>query len=174
MSGFLRARELGFTHAVLLDADGQHDLSDIPRFLSLARANPAALIAGRPLFDETAPTSRSVGRVISRLWAAVETGRPVIADPLCGFRVYPIEAALAARPLAQRMDFDNEIAVRMAWNGTPVVNVPTRVRYRTEDEGGVSHYHLLWDNVRMSWMHTRLACQSPYRLLMRLARGGLP
>jgi hypothetical protein len=54
------------------------------------------------------------------------------------------------------MDFDIEAAVRLVWLGVPVVNIPTRVRYLTPQEGGVSHFRMFRDNVLISWCHTRL------------------
>ena len=167
-TGFRVARELGFTHAVQVDADGQHHLEDIPRFLDAARARPEALILGQPVFDESLPPGRAFARRISTFWVNVETGGPVVGDPQCGFRVYPLEAALAARAGGNRMDFDLEIPVRMVWNGVPVVNVPTRVRYLAASEGGISHFQLFRDNLRISWLHTRLCLTAIGRWLRRL------
>jgi glycosyltransferase involved in cell wall biosynthesis len=162
-TGFAAARRLGFSHAVQIDADGQHDASDIARFIAEARAHPDALILGRPIFDETQPRARALARKLSVFWARVETGGPVIADPLCGFRVYPLEAALAADARGDHMEFDLEIPVRMAWAGTPVRNLPTRVRYLRREEGGVSHFQLGRDNARISWLHTRLVLERARR-----------
>ena len=46
MSGLEEANRLGFTHAVQIDADGQHDLVDLPKFLEQATNNPEALVIG--------------------------------------------------------------------------------------------------------------------------------
>ncbi|MEZ4452432.1 MAG: glycosyltransferase family 2 protein [Nannocystaceae bacterium] len=172
-TGFLRARKLGFTHALQIDADGQHCLEDIPRFLEVAAQNPDALILGAPIYDESAPRSRLVGRKITQFWTNLETGGQVIDDPMCGFRVYPLQAALAVGRTGDRMDFDIEIAVKIAWDGVRVINLPTRVRYFV---GGVSHFDMLWDNLRISWMHTRLCVHGKvfrpiWRLGRRLLRG---
>jgi glycosyltransferase involved in cell wall biosynthesis len=156
-TGFAFAHALGYTHALQVDADGQHMLEDIPRFLATARAQPEALVLGAPQYDHTAPKGRLIGRQITLFWTRVEVGRGVITDPMCGFRVYPLPAALAAPRTGDRMDFDIEIAVRMAWMGVPIVNLPTAVRYLAREEGGVSHFHMLRDNLRIAWMHTRLA-----------------
>lgn len=156
-SGFAFARELGFTHAVQVDADGQHALEDIPEFLALARSAPSALILGQPEFDASAPIGRRIGRQITIFWTNLEAGGGVIRDPMCGFRVYPLDAALrASRPCGDRMDFDPEIAVRVVWTGAPVMNVRTRVRYVPQSEGGVSHFKLFLDNWLIARMHTRL------------------
>jgi len=169
--GFEVAREMGYTHALQVDADGQHALDDIPRFLEHAAVSLDALVLGAPVFDGSAPRNRMIGRRITRFWTRFEVGGPVIEDPMCGFRVYPLDAAAATRSRGNRMDFDIEIAVRMAWRGVPIVNLPTRVRYASARAGGVSHFRLVGDNVRISWLHTRLVVQAIFvRLLGPIRR----
>jgi polyprenyl-phospho-N-acetylgalactosaminyl synthase len=156
-TGLEVALRRGHSHALQIDADGQHDIADVPRFLTEARAHPEALILGRPVFDASQPLARALARRISVFWVCVETGgHRVIEDPQCGFRVYPIAAALAARARGDHMEFDLELPARMAWAGTPVRNLPTRVRYLSRDEGGVSHFDVVRDNLRIAWLHTRL------------------
>ena len=174
-TGFEAARALGYTHALQVDADGQHDLGDLDRFLGVARDNPAALVLGYPVFDESVPRGRLIGRQITVFFTWLETCGRVITDPMCGFRVYPLDAAItASRGTWNRMEFDIEIAVRMFWGGAPIVNLPTSVRYFRKDQGGVSHFHLWRDNCRISWCHTRLvtlailrALSWPFRKLFR-------
>ncbi len=167
--GFAFALERGFTHALQIDADGQHCFEDIPRFLKAAETHPETLILGCPVFDATAPKSRLRGRKISIFWTTLETGgRQVIDDPLCGFRVYPLRAAVDADARTDRMEFDPEIAVRIAWGGTPVLNLPTKVRYLAAGEGGVSHFRPVHDNVMMSMMHTRMVLELIGRKLRAL------
>ncbi len=168
--GYRLAAQHGFTHAVQLDADGQHDPGDVPAFLAAARRRPGALILGAPRFDRTAPPSRRYGRLLSCFWVWVETLSFDVADPLCGFRCIPLEPAvrlLARTPLGEHMDFDPEIVVRLMWAGVPVATVPTRVRYFPN---GLSHFHLLRDNARISWAHTRLVCGMLARLPVLLWR----
>lgn len=163
--GLRAAHALGFTHAIQIDADGQHDLEDLPRFLAAAAGDPGALVLGCPVFDAGAPASRVRGRKISRFWTDVETGGRTIADPLCGFRVYPLDAAVRAGARADRMGFDPEIAVRMVWLGSRVVNLPTRIRYLSAEEGGVSHFRMFRDNAEISWTHARLCAGALLRLV---------
>jgi len=158
--GFEVARTMGYTHALQIDADAQHTLQDIPRFLEAAVARPEALILGAPVFDESAPRNRLIGREITRFWTRFEVGGSIIGDPMCGFRVYPLDAAIAADSRGNRMEFDIEIAVLMVWRGVPAVNLPTRVRYLPARAGGVSHFRLFRDNVRISWLHTRLVIKA--------------
>ena len=163
--GLRFAAELGFTHCLQIDADGQHDAGDIPRFLEASRTRPDALVLGQPMFDGSAPSLRRKARLISRFLTDLQTGKRVIQDPLCGFRVYPLELANRIEGCGDRMDFDIEIAVRMIWNGCPVVNVPTLVRYLTAAEGGVSHFRMVRDNLLISWAHTRLCSGALARLM---------
>lgn len=165
-TGFRVAKRLGFTHAVQVDGDGQHDLTRIPAFLALARQHPEALILGSPVFDRTLNKGRYYGRLVTRFWNYVEVLGPTIADSMCGFRVYPIEAALAANARGNRMDFDVEIAVRMVWNGVRVINEPVPVRYLSAEQGGISHYQGFKDTMRISWTHTKLMWEAVFKVLL--------
>jgi glycosyltransferase involved in cell wall biosynthesis len=165
-SGLLAAQALGYSHALQVDADGQHDLDDIPRFLAAASEAPANLVLGQPLFDASIPAARRHGRRISVFWVAVETFGRKVGDPLCGYRVYPIAAALRANARGDRMDFDPEIAVRMVWQGVPVTHIATRVRYIARADGGVSHFQGVRDNLRISALHTRLVFEAIGRALL--------
>lgn len=155
--GFAAARADGFTHAFQIDADGQHDLSEIPRFLEAARRSPESAIVAYPVYDETVDVLRNRARRFTQLWVDLEVGeKDLIRDGMIGFRVYPIEAALATRTRSNRMAFDVEIAVLLARRGVPIVNLPVGVRYLRAEEGGVSHFQPFRDNLHMTWMHTRL------------------
>jgi glycosyltransferase involved in cell wall biosynthesis len=169
LTGLLAAEERGFSHAIQIDADGQHDPDDIPRFLEASRTEPRALVMGQPIFDATAPRLRLWARRISVFWCRVETWSRRLGDPLCGYRVYPVGATLKSAFRARAMDFDAEAAVRLVWGGTPVAHVPTKVRYLTAGEGGVSHYRPLVDTFYISWMHARLTLTAIFRLFASLA-----
>jgi glycosyltransferase involved in cell wall biosynthesis len=168
--GFALARDLGFSHAVQVDGDGQHDLARIPAFVALAEQNPDALILGCPVYDHTLNKGRYAARLVTRFWNYIEVMGPTIGDSMCGFRVYPIASALASGTRGERMDFDIEIPVRMVWNGVRVINEKVPVRYLTADEGGISHYQTFWDTARISWTHTKLVCEGLFRLLSWPAR----
>jgi glycosyltransferase involved in cell wall biosynthesis len=165
ITGLREAARLGYTHAVQVDADGQHDIDDLPVFLARAREHPSALIAGEPRFDASVPRGRLYARYLTHIWVWINTLSFAIKDSMCGFRVYPIEQTLAVITpgIGQRMDFDPEIAVRLFWADVPVIHVPTAVHY---PQDGVSHFDLLWDNVRISLMHARLF----FGMLRRLPR----
>lgn len=156
-TGLERARELGYDHAFQIDADLQHDLARVPAFLAASAAQPAALVLGYPEYDRSAPAGRLIGRRITTFWVGLEVGRRArVVDAMIGFRVYPIAAALGARPRSRRMGFDVEIIVRMARGGTPIVNLPVGVRYPEPGEGGVSHFRPVRDNLAFCLLHARL------------------
>lgn len=170
MDGLTRAAQRHFTHAVQIDADGQHDARDIPCFLAAARSHPQALILGSPRFDETVPMDRLVGRQITRVLVWLTTLSFGIADTMCGFRCYPLDAAillLQKHDLGRRMDFDPEIAVRLYWEGVRVINVETPVTYPAK---GLSHYDRLHDNVLMTSLHVRLLALMMLRMPIDLWR----
>ena len=168
-TGYRLAWEHGFTHALQLDADGQHAAADVPRFLAAMEQEPRALVLGAPRFDETAPRSRLYGRQLSRAMVWLATLSFDIEDPLCGFRGIPLAETLevlAAAPTGDHMEFDPELVIRLHWAGVPVRNVPTRVVYR---RGGLSHFDAVRDNARLSAVYAR----SLGGMLARLPRSGL-
>lgn len=159
LHGLRLAAAAGFTHALTMDADGQHPASLIPDFMALSQRHPKALILGRPIFDETAPLIRVLGRKLSNWWTTVETLGAGRFDSLFGFRIYPVEPLRRIMEESRWMrgfDFDAEAAVRLCWHGFQPISVPAPVRYLRADEGGVSHFHYGRDNVLLIWMHLRL------------------
>jgi len=173
--GLREAAARGYTHALTMDADGQHPADRIPAFMTASQHDPAALVLGRPVFDASAPRIRVVGRRVSNFWANVETLWAGIGDSLFGMRVYPIRSLLGvmeAHRWMRRFDFDVEAAVRLVWQGLEPVNLDTPVRYFRPEEGGVSHFRYGRDNLLLSWMHTRLflgfVLRLPGLLLRRL------
>jgi glycosyltransferase involved in cell wall biosynthesis len=168
------AQAMGFTHVLQVDADGQHDLRDIPDFLARAQENPRALIAGSPVFGPDIPAVRLHGRKLTTLVTALEAGSLSLPDAMCGFRVYPLAAILSLGRMGKRMIYDPEVLVRASWAGIPIVAVPTRVRYLSADEGGVSHFRMLQDNVINVCVHGWLVLQAPLRWLLRAMRKKAP
>jgi len=170
MHGMREAMALGYTHALQIDADGQHDANDVPKFIAAGARYPEAVICGKPIYDESVPKGRLYGRYITHFWVWVETLSFDISDSMCGFRLYPLPATRALIDsclIPTRMDFDIAIVVRLAWHGLSFINIPTRVTY---PEDGVSHFDVLRDNVRITKMHTGLFFGMLARLPMLLQR----
>jgi glycosyltransferase involved in cell wall biosynthesis len=169
LDGLQEALRQGFTHALVMDSDGQHPADRIPVFMAASAAQPEAMVLGDPIFDASAPAIRVKGRRISNWWANCETLWAGIHDSLCGFRVYPIGALVREMRSSlgmRRFDFDVEAAVRLSWRGVPAVNLSAPIRYFSAAEGGVSHFNYWRDNVLLSSMHARLF----FGFLVRLPR----
>lgn len=159
-TGMDAARALGFTHAFQVDADGQHDLAEVPAFLAAAARDPEALVLGYPVFDASAPRARRLARHFTSFWVGLELGSwRAVRDALVGFRVYPLAAMARVPRVADRMGFDVEAAVRLVRGGARPINLPVAVRYLKAEEGGLSHIRPFRDNVAFSLLHARLCIE---------------
>lgn len=166
IAGIKKAHALGYSHAIQIDADGQHDLKALPNLLKQAEKYPSALISGYPIYDQSVPKGRLYGRYITHFWVWVETLSFSVKDSMCGFRAYPVVntmAVLQAGEMGLRMDFDTEIMVKLYWADCDVRFVETRVIY---PENGISHFDTFKDNVLISKMH----CKLFFGMLMRIPR----
>ncbi len=170
LQGLDAAAAAGFSHVLVMDADGQHPADEIAGFMAASVENPGAMILGRPVFDASAPLVRRLGRRISNLLVRWETAAD-IGDALFGFRVYPVAELRAVMQASRHMrgyDFDTEAVVRLCWRGVAVLNRAAAVRYFTQCEGGVSHFCYVRDNLRLAAMHLRLAGPALLRPFRRL------
>ncbi|HEY2558908.1 MAG TPA: glycosyltransferase family 2 protein [Caldimonas sp.] len=166
------ARGAGFTHALTMDADGQHPADRIATFMAASAAAPDAMVLGRPVFDASAPLLRVRGRRVSNAWTKLETLGAGIADSLYGFRVYPIAPlvdVMRGQAWMRRFDFDTEAVVRLAWRGVRPINIDAPVRYVRAEDGGVSHFRYGRDNALLTWMHLRLLLGFVLRLPLLVA-----
>ena len=156
ISGLKRAFQDGYTHAFQLDADGQHDLNTIPSLIELSKINDEKIVSGHPIYDQSVPFGRWLGRFITHFWVWIETLSFDIKDSMCGFRIYPLNPLLKSVNLDKvgtRMDFDIEILVRAYWAKIKVIFHPVKVTYPVD---GHSNFQVLKDNWRISKMHTKL------------------
>jgi len=169
-AGLKLAQAKQFSHALQVDADGQHVLADIPRFIEAMKKNPNALIIGAPIFDDDIPAIRKHGRKLTVAIVALEAGSLKLPDAMCGFRIYPVQPTCALGRMGSRMSYDPEVMVHAHWANIPFIIIPTQVRYLSAEEGGVSHFRMVRDNLLNVWAHTRLTLQAPIRWLLRWAK----
>lgn len=166
LAGLTAASIRGLTHALVMDADGQHPVAGIAEFMAVSQSRPAAMVLGRPVFGPEVPLERLYGRRITIGLVRITTLGAAIDDPLYGFRVYPVQPlldVLGPRRTGRRYDFDTEAAVRLFWSGVQPINLPSPVRYFTRAEGGVSHFHYLRDNLTLARMHASLLGEMFFR-----------
>ncbi len=177
IAGLRAAHTLNFTHALQVDADGQHDLSDVPRFLEAAAREPDSVICGRPIFDASIPRVRLVSRYITHVLVWLQTlSLTLVRDSMCGFRLYPVGSVLEVVDedgVGRRMDFDVELLVKLVWRGRTMRWIDTRVSYPSD---GISHFRMLLDNLLLAKMHLRLVggmiWRAPRLLVRRFSRAG--
>ncbi len=163
--GMHKANEMGLTHILQIDSDGQHDTKRVQHFLEKSKENPQAIICGYPEYDENAPKKRVIGRKIANGWIHFVTLSHDIVDAMIGFRVYPVKsyiALLEKNPvLDDRMGYDIDILVHLFWQGVPVISEAVRVFYPSD---GISNFRYFSDTMRISKTYTRLCIGMIFRL----------
>ena len=170
ITGLRYAAHIGMTHALQLDADGQHHWDDVAKFFQLSQQQPEAMVIGQPIFDASVPKKRLYGRYITHFWVWVNSLSFDIKDSMCGFRIYPLDTTIAVLNKAKfqpRMGFDSEILVRLKWEDVPFINIPTPVIY---PEHGISHFDAWRDNIGISKAHATLFIEMLKRLPQLLLR----
>lgn len=172
-SGFAKAAELGYTHSVTLDSDGQHYPEEVSKLVVVSRRHTDAVVIGaRVMTGEHVPKSSSFGRMFSNYWLKVATGIDV-GDSQSGFRVYPLRHVNRVTTWYSRFTYECEVIIRMAWGGCGILNTPVQVYYPPKAER-VTHFHPLWDNVRFSCLYlymnfSHLLIPLPHKRLVRRA-----
>lgn len=159
----------GFTHVITLDADGQHDPQDVPRFRERIWNNPGAIIIGRrDMSGPDVPGSSRFGRGFSNFWLRMACGMSH-PDSQSGFRAYPVSILRQVECTSRRYDFEIEILVRSVWAGATLDTVDISVRY-DEQARRASHFAPWRDNARISWLYTRLVTRNlmpwPHKVLI--------
>lgn len=169
--GILKAHELGITHVLQIDSDGQHDASQVPFFLEQSRMFPKAVICGYPEYDASVPASRLNGRKIANFWIHVVTFSFEIKDALIGFRVYPVEPYYSLLKhhavIDSHMGFDIDILVHLHWKNIKVISCPVNVSYPKD---GISNFRLVRDNLHISLTYARLCAGMIFRLPVLIFR----
>ena len=171
IDGIRKAHEMGLTHILQLDSDGQHDSGKAKHFFELSEQNPDAIICGYPEYSADAPKSRVNGRKLANGWIHIVTISSEIKDAMIGFRIYPVEAFIKMLHrtiyIDSRMGFDIEVLVRQFWQGVPVISEPVKVYYPAD---GISNYNYFTDSIRVSWVYTRLCFELLFRFPVLIFR----
>ncbi len=154
-TGFAKARELGFTHAVTIDADGQHFPADLPAFLRLVEEHPRAIVVGsRNLRADGMPSGNTFANKFSNFWFRLYTG-VAIPDTQTGYRAYPLDSLHGLHLLTSRYEAELELLIFAAWHNVPLIPLPIRVYYPPESER-VTHFRPVADFARISLLNTVL------------------
>jgi glycosyltransferase involved in cell wall biosynthesis len=171
--GFAKAAEAGFTHAITIDADGQHAADSLADFAFACQEQPDALVVGvRDLKAANAPWVRRLANMLSAFWFRFETGL-CLSDTQCGYRAYPLAVTKALRVNSERYAFELEILVRAAWAGVPLRTQSVQADYAAATSR-LSHFQPVNDLFRIFRLHARLAaqalCRTPWEARHRSSR----
>ncbi len=154
--GFEEALKQGFSHAITLDADNQHDPQIIPEFLKLSKENPESVIAGvRDFSSPEIPPKRKFMNKFSNFWFKFETKMP-LGDTQCGYRLYPLALVKRLKLSCSRYAYEAELLVKTIWAGYTIIALPIPTIY-TEESTANSHYKPFKDTLLISLMNTKLS-----------------
>ena len=153
--GFRKAVELGFSHAITMDADGQHLATDLESFTQTTEKHPDAIIVGSRKFNNpNMPQGNVFANKFSNFWFTIQTGKR-LPDTQTGFRAYPLQKMGNMRLLTNRYEMELEILVRSAWRNIPIISQPINVFYLPKNER-LSHFRGGKDFFRISVLNTIL------------------
>lgn len=174
VAGFKKAKELGYTHAITIDADGQHFADDIPQLIEKMERCPQAIIVGcRNLTEKNMPRQNTFANQFSNFWFRLQTGIN-LSDTQSGYRLYTLSSLRGLSLITSRYEAELELLVFAAWAGVQICSVPVKVYYPPVEER-VSHFRPVYDFVRISILNTILCVAAlvygyPKRLLRSIKR----
>ena len=165
-------RQMGMTHLVTVDADGQHNPDDFRRFVPVMQRNPYAIVVGKRNFQAVnIPGLTRFGRNFSNFWFRLQTGHS-LGDTQSGFRAYPLVVLEQLKLREKGFAFEVEVLVKAAWAGVKLKEVDVSVYYPPANER-ISHFHVFRDNLRLTLLNTKLTLRSiapvPHRQILDLA-----
>lgn len=153
--GFKKAKALGYTHAITIDADGQHFADDIPCFIEGLKHNPEGFIVGcRNLTEENMPRQNTFANRFSNFWFRLQTGIN-LPDTQSGYRLYTLSSLKGLNLITSRYESELELLVYAAWAGVDITSVNVKVYYPPAEER-VSHFRPIYDFFRISVLNTVL------------------
>jgi len=131
-SGISRAGTLGVEYAILLDADGQHNPDEIPRFMAKAREADADMVVGNRLANPAnmpwlrLATNRVTSAVVSLL------ARRRVPDSQNGYRLVRLEFFKRFPLTTSRYEIESEMIIRAGRAGGRIASVPVETIYGAE------------------------------------------
>jgi glycosyltransferase involved in cell wall biosynthesis len=154
--GLKVALDMGYTHAIVLDADGQHLPEEIPRLLDAVWSKPNHLwVCVRRMQKGSTPKASRRGRSISNFWTTLN-GWQRCLDAQSGYRCYPIAPTLKLGCREDGYAFEMEVLVRASWAGLRISHLEVDVVYPKTGDDRVTHFDPVKDNVRASWLSFKM------------------
>jgi glycosyltransferase involved in cell wall biosynthesis len=140
------AKEKKYDWLLCMDGDGQHDPSDIPRFLERIQRNEADIILGnRQERAGRMPVHRQLSNGITSLIISLlinKTGR--IQDSQCGFRALRLSGLQTKWFKEKGFQFESELLIVLGRKGFALQHIPVGTRYGRQK----TRIHLFHDTLR--------------------------
>ena len=131
--GFRVAAEHGAEIFITFDADGEHDVYDVPRILSPIIEDTADIVIGER------PQSRHIGEYFFALYTRLRYG---IRDPLCGMKAYRRSVYDAVGYFDSMHSIGTELMIRGLRRGFRLVRMPITLHERAHDSS--RFYAMRW------------------------------
>lgn len=131
--------------AILLDADGQHDPSEIGKFVDAAEKERAGVVVGTRMGDVRRMPRVRLWTNQFTSWVTSKLAGQKIPDSQCGFRLLRRAVLKDLRPSTARFETETEILIQAGRSGHKIVSVPIRTIY---DPDRASRIHPWRDTVR--------------------------
>ena len=127
-TGMNHASKEGYTHAITLDADRQHDPVFIPSFQDMIKRFPSALVIGaRNLTDRSMPIHRMLSNNVTSLMLSLRTGERIF-DAQVGYRAYPLNDSRLWDSVEDGFQFESDVFIKasklkygLAWQSISVI-----------------------------------------------------
>jgi glycosyltransferase involved in cell wall biosynthesis len=127
--GFQLALSNGCRAVVTLDADGQHDPTDIPHFLTAHQEDSRAILIGSRMAQlDRFPRQRYYSNRTAAYFISKALGQ-YLEDTQCGFRLYPAETLRFIPLTTSHFQTETEVLLRASRRGIPLSSVPVKNIY---------------------------------------------
>ena len=131
-TGFHYAREKGFDVAITMDADGQHDPAEIPKFLeAYVRTGIPVLVGNRMADVAHMPFVRKLTNHFMS-WMLSRLMRQYVPDTQCGYRLYRCDVIPFVSAKSERFAAESEILLHVAERGIRISSVRIATIYGDE------------------------------------------
>jgi glycosyltransferase involved in cell wall biosynthesis len=144
VTGFDYARKQGFDLVITIDADGQHDPAQIPRFLATYHRTKIPVLIGNRLWNrkQIPLVRRWTNQTMS--WLLSKLMKRYLPDTQCGFRLFRTDLLSYVPSESPRFAMESEILLHTAARHFRMDSVRIPVLYRGQE----SRIHPVVDSFR--------------------------
>lgn len=153
-TGFTWATDHGYDAVVTLDADGQHDPTEIPKFIDAYGADVGDLVIGRRSYRKM-PFPRFFVTPFGTLLLSLALGQ-MIYDNQSGYRLYTRRCLEVFEPTTTGFEMEVEVIIQMVCKGMRIGWVGIRTIYGINK---VSYFHPVKDTLRFLGMVWHARCE---------------